>query len=144
MKLCANSWFAYQYPILQTSAIDVPAPRPPSLTRNVSMPILQTSARGVSDQIFQPSSRDALPLRASTSTKDALTPSSPTLARDVADLNTQTTVEDVPISQVPASVTPGTKTFADVHFSKPRLKPPDPNAYEVAPILSARPIQEIQ
>ncbi len=66
------------------------------------------------------------------------------LARDVAVLNSQTTVEDVPISQVPANDTPGTKTFVDVHFLKPRFKPPDPNAYEVAPILSARPVQEIQ
>ncbi len=64
--------------------------------------------------------------------------------RDVADLNSQTTVDDVPISQVPANDTPDTKTFVDVHISKPRLKPPDPNAYEVAPILSARPVQEIQ
>ncbi len=131
-------------PILQRSPRDAPGPRSPSPTRDVSMPILQTSARGVSDQIFQPSSRDALPPRASTSTIDALTPSSPTLARDVADLNSQTTVEDVPISQVSANDTPGTKTFVDVHISKPRLKPPDPNAYEVAPILSARPVQKKQ
>ncbi len=60
------------------------------------------------------------------------------------NLNSRTTVEDVPISQVPANDTQGTKAFVDVHISKPRLKPPDPNAYEVAPILSARPIQEIQ
>ncbi len=53
-------------------------------------------------------------------------------------------VEDVPMSQVPTNDTPGTKTFVDVHISKPRLKPPDPNAYEVAPILSARPVQEMQ
>ncbi len=39
---------------------------------------------------------------------------------------------------------PQTKTFVDVNISKPRLKPPDPNAYEEAPILSARPVQEIQ
>ncbi len=51
---------------------------------------------------------------------------------------------DVPISHVPANDTPGTKTLVDVRISKPRLKPPDPNAYEVAPILSARPVQEIQ
>ncbi len=119
-------------PITRTPVIDIPAPRLPSPTRDVSMRILQTSARGVSDQIFQPSSRDALP------------PSSPTLARDVAVLNSRTTVEDVPISQVPANDTPGTKIFVDVHISKPRLKPPDPNACEVAPKLSARPIQEIQ
>ncbi len=81
---------------------------------------------------------------ASTSTIVALTPRSPTLARDVADLNSQTIVEDAPIAQVPANDTPGTKTFVDVHISKPRLKPPDPNAYEVAPRLSARPIQGIQ
>ncbi len=110
----------------------------------LATPILQTSARGVSDQIFQPSSRDTLPPRASTSTTDALTLSSPTLARDVEDLNSRTTVEDVPISQVLANDTPDTKTFVDVHISKPRLKPPDPNAYEVAPILYARLVQEIQ
>ncbi len=48
------------------------------------------------------------------------------------------------MSKVPASDTPGTKTFVDVHIWKPRLKPPDRNTYEVAPILSARPVQEIQ
>ncbi len=42
-------------------------------------------------------------------------------------------MEDVPISQVPAPDTPGTKSLVDVHISKPRLKPPDPNANEVAP-----------
>ncbi len=49
-----------------------------------------------------------------------------------------------PISQVPATDTPGTKTFVDVNISKPRMKPPDLNAYELAPRLSARPVQEMQ
>ncbi len=48
--------------------------------------------------------------------------------------------EDVPIAQVPTNDTPGTKTFVDVHISKP----PDPNANEVAPRRSARLDQETQ
>ncbi len=96
------------------------------LRRDVSMPILQTSAR------------DALPPRASKYAIDALTPSSPTRC------GPERPDDRVPISQVPATDTPGTKTFVDDHISKPRMKPPDPNAYEVAPRLSARPVQEIQ
>ncbi len=51
-------------------------------------------------------------------------------------------VEDVPISQVPENDTPGTKSMVDVHISKPRLKPNEPNAYKVAPRRSARLDQE--
>ncbi len=38
----------------------------------------------------------------------------------------------------PANDTPGTKSLVDVHISKPRLKPTDPYAFEVAPRQSAR------
>ncbi len=61
---------------------------------------------------------------------DALTPRSPFTARDVTFLNSRTPVDEVPTSQVPTNDIPGTKTFVDVHISKPRLKPPDPNANE--------------
>ncbi len=73
-----------------------------------------------------------------TSARDAPTPRSPTPARDVTVPNTRTTVEDIPISQVSANDTSGTKPLVDVHTSKPRLKPRDPNANEVALRLPAR------
>ncbi len=112
-----------------TSAADVPTPRS---SRGASIPILQESAKDDSAQIFQASSGDTLLPGASISSIDALTPRSPSPVRGVT--------EDVPISKTPANDTPGTKNFVDVHISKP----PDPNAYVVAPRLSVRPIQVIQ
>ncbi len=38
-------------------------------------------------------------------------------------------------STVSISQVPGATSLVDIHISQARLKPPDPNAYEVAPRL---------
>ncbi len=46
-------------------------------------------------------------------------------------------VEDVSISKVPVDDIPEAGSLVDVHISHLRLKPPDPNVYEV--VYAARP-----
>ncbi len=82
---------------------------PNTPTRDISTPIIQTSAKGVP------------------------TPTSPAPARHITDLNPQTSVEDVPVSQVPANDIPGARSLVDVHTSQPRLGSPDPIAFDVTP-----------
>ncbi len=100
----------------------------------MSVPV--TSGEGQTTAVWipllEPARYDAAPIF-QTSVRDAPIPRPSTSARGVTVPNSRTTVEDVPISQVPTNDTPDTKSLVDVHISKPRLKPPGPDDYKVAP-----------
>ncbi len=109
-------------PKLAKSGFAAPIFRTPSKALNTCERNLDSDPTGVS-------------ARSSKYLQDSPTTRSAASARDFTVQSFPTTVEDVPTFQVPANDIPGTKSLVDAHISKPRLKPPDPSAYEVAPRL---------